>query len=230
MRNWRPFIADVVKQMSAEGITRAVAIPMAPQNSRTSVGLYRKALEAAQPRFAIDYVESWHNHPLLIQAFAERVRTGLERPMTAEGAIIFTAHSVPARTVQEGDPYERQARETAALVAGAAGLRDEQWTFAFQSQGMAGGAWLGPTVEDTIKAAHERGARWVFIVPVGFVCDHLEILYDIDIGFGAFARGLGMSLARPESLNDSPTFIAALADLARTRITSAPAEPVSQHG
>lgn len=225
MRNWRPFIADVVKQMAADGVARAIAIPMAPQNSRTSVGLYHKAVEAAQPPFAVDYVDSWHDHPRLIQAFAERVRAGLSR-CEGEPAIIFTAHSVPERTVQEGDPYERQAKETAALVARAAGLRDEQWTFAFQSQGMSGGTWLGPTVEDTIRAAHARGARQVFIAPIGFVCDHVEILYDIDIGFRDFARELGITVARPESLNDSATLIAALADIARARM----AEAVPQRG
>jgi len=230
MRNWRPFISDVVQQMAGDGVTRAIAIPMAPQNSRTSVGLYRQSLEGAHPPFAVDFVESWHDHPLLIQAFAERVRAGLGRACRdSEPAIIFTAHSVPERTVQEGDAYERQARETAALVARAAGLRDDQWTFAFQSQGMAGGAWLGPTVEDSIRAAHAHGALAVFIAPIGFVCDHVEILYDIDIGFRDFARALGVSVSRPESLNDSPTFIAALADIARARIANA-SEPVPQRG
>jgi ferrochelatase len=206
MRNWRPLIAEAVQEMAADGVTRAIAIAMAPQNSRTSVGQYHKVLENAQPPFAIDYVESWHDHPLLIQAFAERVRAGLERA-PGEPAIIFTAHSVPERTVQEGDPYECQAKETAALVARAAGLRDDQWTFAFQSQGMSGGTWLGPTVEDTIRAAHARGARSVYIAPIGFVCDHVEILYDIDIGFREFAKELGMTVSRPESLNDSPACV-----------------------
>jgi ferrochelatase len=230
MRNWRPFISDVVQQMAGDGVTSAIAIPMAPQNSRTSVGLYRQSLEGAHPPFAVDFVESWHDHPLLIQAFAERVRAGLGRACRdSEPAIIFTAHSVPERTVQEGDAYERQARETAALVARAAGLRDDQWTFAFQSQGMAGGAWLGPTVEDSIRAAHAHGALAVFIAPIGFVCDHVEILYDIDIGFRDFAQALGVSVSRPESLNDSPTFIAALAHIARARIANA-SEPVPQRG
>jgi ferrochelatase len=229
MRNWRPFIAEVVQQMAADGVTRAIAIPMAPQNSQTSVGQYRKVLEAAQPPFAVDYVEEWHDHPLLIQAFAERVRAGLERA-PGEPAIIFTAHSVPERTVQEGDPYERQAKETAALVARAAGLREDQWSFAFQSQGMSGGTWLGPTVEETIRAAHARGARSVYIAPIGFVCDHVEILYDIDIGFSEFAKELGMTVSRPESLNDSPALIAALADLARARIGSPSTEAVPQRG
>jgi ferrochelatase len=132
--------------------------------------------------------------------------------------VIFTAHSVPQRTIADGDPYEAQARETAALVAEAVGLPTEGWGFAFQSQGMSGGAWLGPTVEETILALKEKGHASVFLQPIGFVCDHVEILYDIDIAFRKFAEEHGMQLWRAESLNNSPTFAAAVADVARTRL------------
>lgn len=224
MRNWKPFIGDTVKQMAADGVTQAVAICLAPQNSRTSVGLYRRALfgETDEAPFAIDFVENWHDHPLLIRAFAEKLQTGWERicqRMRARVPVVFTAHSVPVRTIEEGDPYEQQARETAALVAmEVPSLGVDDWTFAFQSQGMSGGEWLGPRVEDTIAGLRAKGHRGVFIQPIGFVCDHVEILYDIDIAFREFAEKEGMRLWRAESVNDSPLFCAALAEVARSRL------------
>jgi len=210
MRNWKPYIADAVRAMVADGVSRAVVICLAPQNSRTSVGLYRAALSGENPPFAFDFVESWHDHPLLIKAFAERLRAA----WTPGVPIIFTAHSVPQRTITDGDPYERQAKETASLVAKAAALAPADWTFAFQSQGMSGGPWLGPTVEDTILSLKQKGHNAVFIQPVGFLCDHVEVLYDIDIGFKQFAEKQGMRLTRAASLNDSPWLTDALADLA----------------
>ena len=221
MRNWKPFIADAVRAMGAEAITRAVVICLAPQNSRTSVGLYRSALAANNPASAIDFVESWHDHPLLIKAFAEKLLAGLAHANSQMGQklpVIFTAHSVPQRTITEGDPYEQQAKETAALVAEEAGLSQSDWQFAFQSQGMSGGAWLGPTVEDTIRKLKGEGHGGVFIQPIGFLCDHVEVLYDIDIGFKEFAEKEGMKLWRAESLNDSALLTAALADIARPRL------------
>jgi len=221
MRNWKPFIPDVVKTMVHDGVRRATAICLAPQNSRTSVGLYRKAVEGESGTpFALDFVDSWHDHPLLIKAFSEKLHPGWTSACHEANAtvpIIFTAHSVPQRTIAEGDPYETQARETAALVAKACDLSATDWSFAFQSQGMSGGAWLGPTVEDTIKSRQAEGNTAVFIQPVGFLCDHVEVLYDIDIGFQEFARNQGMRLWRAESLNESPLLIQALADIVRSR-------------
>jgi ferrochelatase len=229
MRNWKPLIADAVRCMRSDGIEHAVVICLAPQNSRTSVGLYRSALasEDAIP-FAIDFVESWYDHPLLIKAFAEKLRSGWERACGEMGAkmpVIFTAHSVPQHTIAEGDPYESQAKETAALVAREVSLHDD-WTFAFQSQSISGGAWLGPTVEDTILKLKQKGHRGVFLQPIGFLCDHVEVLYDIDIGFKQFAKKEGMQLWRAESLNDSPLLVAALADVARSRLTKPSAQKV----
>jgi protoporphyrin/coproporphyrin ferrochelatase len=224
MRNWKPFIADAVRALVSDGIEHAVAICLAPQNSRTSVGLYRSDLVGNQgTAFAVDFVESWHDHPLLIRAFAERLRAGLDRARREAGTqqipIIFTAHSVPERTIADGDPYESQAKETASLVAREAALASEDWTFAFQSQGMSGGAWLGPRVEDTILGLKEKGHHDVFVQPIGFLCDHVEVLYDIDIGFKQFAETRDMRLWRAESLNDSSLLVAALADVARTRLS-----------
>jgi ferrochelatase len=224
MRNWHPFIADALKQMVSDNVGQAVAICLAPHNSRTSVGLYKEALLGQQTPFPIDFVEEWHDHPLLIQAFAERLREGWTTASTEQGAklpVIFTAHSVPKRTITEGDPYEAQTRETAALVACSVPEIGE-WRFAFQSQGMSGGEWLGPTVEDTIVKLKEAGHTGVFVQPIGFVCDHVEILYDVDIGFRQFAGERGMRLYRAGSLNDSPTFVKAVADIVRARMAAMP--------
>src|SRR5579884_402823 len=230
MRNWHPFTAEAVAKMVADGIQRAIVICLAPQNSRTSVGLYRRSLESkgALP-FAINFVDSWHDHPLLIRAFAEKLKAGHDRACREAGTkipVIFTAHSVPQRTITEGDPYEAQAKETAAMVAmETPSLSIDDWRFAFQSQGMSGGAWLGPTVEDTILDLQRQGHRGIFIQPIGFLCDHVEVLYDVDIAFKQFAEKQGLRLWRAESLNDSPLLIAALADVVRSRIAPAEENP-----
>jgi ferrochelatase len=226
MRNWKPFIADAVKAIGAQKFERVIAVCLAPQNSRTSVGLYRSAVTGGDGTgndalpFTLDFVDEWHDQPLLAKAFAKNLRAGWAKANAEYGGtlpIIFTAHSVPARTITEGDPYEAQSKETAQLVAKAAGLADDAWTFAFQSQGMSGGQWIGPTVEETILSLKGKGHRGVFIHPVGFLCDHVEVLYDIDIFFKQFAEEEGMRLWRAESLNGSKTLTAALAELVRRR-------------
>jgi ferrochelatase len=222
MRNWHPFIADTLKQMSSDNVEQAVVVCLAPHNSRTSVGAYKQALYGENASFPIDFVEEWHDHPLLIEAFAEKLRASWTKACQEHGSrlpVLFTAHSVPQRTVTEGDPYEAQTRETAALVAKHVPEIGE-WKFAFQSQGMSGGEWLGPTVEETIKLLQSEGQNGVFLQPIGFVCDHVEILFDIDILFRQFAAAHGMKLYRAESLNDSPTFAKAVADIVRTRLTA----------
>lgn len=217
MRNWKPYIRDVVRQMQIDGFTRAAAICMAPQNSQTSVGLYRRAVLAETVgRMQIEFVESWHDHPLLIRAFAEKLRGAL-RGRQKSLPVIFTAHSVPERTISDGDPYAEQARETASLVA-AALPEMPLWRLAFQSQGAAGGAWIGPTVEETILELKRAGHNSILIQPIGFLCDHVEVLYDIDIAFKKFAREQAVELRRVASLNDSPALADALADLARTAL------------
>ena len=222
MRNWRPFVSQTLKQMVADGIRHAVVICLAPQNSRTSVGLYRTSLSKCKDStLSFDFVESWHDDPHLIQAFAEKLIAGREKANGEAGAVlpvIFTAHSVPQKTVIEGDPYETQAQQTAELVAAAAGLERIEWRFAFQSQGMSGGAWLGPTVEATILDLKRSGHRGVFIQPIGFLCDHVEILYDVDVIFKQFAEKEEMRTWRAESLNDSLLLTAALAEIAMSRL------------
>jgi len=231
MRNWHPYIPATVQQMLADGITRAAAICLAPHNSRTSVGLYKSsAFAETGDKIKLEFVESWHDHPLLTLAFAEKLAPAwkqISERTKSKVPVIFTAHSVPRRTIEEGDPYEAQAKETAALVA-ARVPEVKEWKFAFQSQGMSGGpgSWIGPTVEETILQLKSAGHRAVLVQPIGFVCDHVEVLYDIDIGFKQFAREQGMELERAESLNASPTFAAALADLARKALT----QKVISHG
>ncbi len=247
MRNWKPYIADVVRQMRSDGITSATAICLAPQNSRTSTGLYRRAAFAeAGDVIQLDFVEGWADHPLLVQAFAEKLDPLHKKACEETGAdvpVLFTAHSVPCRTIQTPapqtaaatpaerekifwptanpalpDPYPVDAKTTAGLIAGQAGLNPSNWFFAFQSQGQSGGPWIGPSVEDTLTALGRQGHKAVLVQTIGFLCDHVEILYDIDIAFREFAAGLGMKLERTGSLNGSPTLIAALADLSRTSL------------
>jgi ferrochelatase len=223
MRNWKPYIKDTVQQMVDDGITSVVVICLAPQNSRTSVGLYKRAVEtAAGDRVRIDFVEGWADDLLLAEAFAERLRPlwhALSREVGDPVPVLFTAHSVPQRTVEPGldqpaDPYADQARLTAENVADCVpGLRE--WSFAFQSQGMSGGPWIGPTVEDTLTAMREAGHTAVVIDPIGFLCDHVEILYDIDIAFRDFGKNIGLRVERPRSLNSSPLLIAALRGIAK---------------
>jgi ferrochelatase len=238
MRNWKPYIADVVRQMREDGITSAVVICLAPQNSRTSVGLYRRAaFAAAAGAIEMDFIDGWADHPQLAQAFAERLRPvwqSLSARIGSIAPVLFTAHSVPCSTIQAPpvptgqheqapgnpgpDPYPVEAKRTAANVAAQLapfGLTAGDWFFAFQSQGMSGAAWIGPTVEDTLSALRQQGHSAVVIQPIGFLCDHVEILYDIDIGFREFAARVGLEVVRPQSLNDSSLLTAALEDLAR---------------
>lgn len=239
MRNWKPFIADTVTQMKQDGVKKVRAICLAPQNSRTSVGLYRRAMEtAADGAFDIDFVAGWSEHSLLIRSFAERLRKALEAaPQDKKTAVLFTAHSVPCRTIQskpsehhgmllttEADTYAIECKATADLIARELSdqISESDWYFCFQSQGMSGGPWIGPSVEDTLKALRDGGYQHVILDPIGFLCDHVEILYDIDIAFQKAAAELGITLSRPESLNDSPTLIGALADLARRGTRSLP--------
>ncbi len=221
MRNWKPFISDAVKAIEGQKYERVTAVCLAPQNSRTSVGLYRSAVTTGgNLPFEIDFVDEWHDQPALIKAFAGKLLPGWEKANVENGAklpVIFTAHSVPERTITAGDPYERQSKETAQLVAKEAGLSTDEWTFAFQSQGMSGGAWIGPTVEETIRSLKAKGHRGVFVHPIGFLCDHVEVLYDIDIFFKQFTEKEGMRLWRAESLNGSRTLTTALAEVVRSR-------------
>jgi protoporphyrin/coproporphyrin ferrochelatase len=231
MRNWKPYIPDVVRQMRADGVEEAAVLCMAPQNSRTSVGLYRRAVDAEAGGIRIDFTAGWAHHPLLAEAFAERLRPALKKLSAEVGhpvPVLFTAHSVPTRTVQppaandgqprlwpgEGaDPYAEEAKATATLVAESV-AEIPRWWFAFQSQGASGGPWIGPSVESTLDEIAKQGLKAVILQPIGFLCDHVEILFDVDHLFRDYAAGIGIRLERPESLNASPMLARAVADLA----------------
>jgi ferrochelatase len=213
MRNWRPYIADALAQAASDGVRELVAVPMAPQYSTLSVAKYGEAVEAARPpALAVRFVRSWHDHPGLLDAFAEKLQgaLGALRPER----VLFTAHSLPRRVVDAGDPYPDEVRATARGVAERCGLGT--WEQAYQSAGRTPEPWLGPSVEEALAGAASAGARRVLIAPIGFVCDHTEILFDIDVQAAQAARGLGIEVARTESLNTSPRLIAALADLVRS--------------
>jgi protoporphyrin/coproporphyrin ferrochelatase len=220
MRNWHPFIAEVMPQVRDSGVERLAAICLAPQYSELSVGLYIKRTEEAARAAALTseivWAKTFHDEPRLIEAFAEKLAWLAGRRPAPR--VLFTAHSLPEKALANGDPYDREARATAAAVANR--LELVNWDFAYQSQGMTGDKWLGPTVESMLDQYADQGVREVVVDPIGFVCDHVEILYDIDILFRGYAAERGISLSRPETLNDSPLFIAALTEVANRCLAS----------
>jgi len=216
MRNWRPFIKDALAELSAAGVTRVVGVPMAPQFSTLSVQKYTDAATAALPAgVRFDAVESYHSHPLLLDAFAERVRAAAP---TRDELVIFTAHSLPVRAIENGDPYANQVAQTARGVADRAGVT--AWVQAWQSAGRTPEPWIGPDISALIDERSGTGTRKFLVVPIGFVCDHTEILFDIDVQAAQTAREFATSLRRTESLNTSPAFIGVLEDLVRRKIES----------
>ena len=215
MRNWQPSIKEAMARVQADGVERIVAVCLAPQYSRLSVALYFRRLQEAKVELGMKaevvWTKSFHDHPLLIEAFYEKLA-----PLLTGRKVLFTAHSLPEKILESADPYDREAKATARAVAERAGLA--HWDFAYQSQGLTDDKWLGPTVEATLASYAEQGVTEVVLHPIGFVSDHVEILYDVDILFREYARTRGIRLERPESLNDSAAFIAALAAVARERI------------
>ena len=207
MKHWRPRIAEAVDAALAVGATRIVGLVLAPHYSRLSIGGYRERLEEALAgRADLVLVESWHDDPAFLDVLAERVRG-------ADAWVIFTAHSLPQRIMAEGDPYREQLLETARLVAERARL--EHWSFAFQSASTTGEPWLGPDVLEELERLRDQGVKSVLAVPIGFVSDHLEILWDLDIEARERAAELRLEWARTPSLNDEPAFIHVLAELVR---------------
>lgn len=214
MRNWTPYLADAVAQLSRAGVTRIVAIPLAPQFSTLSVAKYYEAAGAAIPeRIQLERVDTFHAHPLLVEAFAARVREAAPAP---DEEVVFTAHSLPVRVIAGGDRYGVEVAETARAVAAACGIR--RYYRAFQSAGRTPEPWMGLDLGDFIRHRAARGTRRFLIVPIGFVCDHTEILFDIDVQAAGVARDLGVELRRTASLNDSPRFIDLLERLVLDRL------------
>jgi ferrochelatase len=211
MRNWRPFIKDALGELAGTGVRRVIGIPMAPQFSTLSVQKYIDAAEASRPDgLLFEPVRSFHMHPRLIDAFAERLRAAAP---AGDELVVFTAHSLPARVIEGGDRYGDEVAATARAVASRTGIGS--YEIAYQSAGRTPEPWIGPELGALIRERAAAGRRRFLIAPIGFVCDHTEILFDIDVQAAAAARQAGAALRRTESLNTSPTFIAVLEDLVR---------------
>jgi protoporphyrin/coproporphyrin ferrochelatase len=210
MKHRRPRIAEAVEAALGGGAERIVGIVLAPHYSALSIAGYRERLEAALAgRAELRFVESWHDHEPFLDVLAGRVRG-------TDAHVVFTAHSLPERILAMGDPYRDELLETSRLVAERAGV--EHWSFAFQSASATGEPWLGPDILEELDDLHARGVRKVLVCPVGFVSDHLEILWDIDVEARERAADLGLQLDRIESLNDDPAFVRALAELVRQAV------------
>jgi ferrochelatase len=222
MRHWHPFIKDVLAEMRGTGVERAVGLVMAPHYSSMSIGAYFKRVEEADSGIEIAPVTSWNLNPGYLDALHDRIADALERFPAEERAgvpIIFTAHSLPERILQHNDPYPDELRATVdALVERIPGV---EWHWAYQSAAMTADPWLGPDAGEVIEQLYAEGARNVLICPVGFICEHVEILYDIDIEYQQLAGKLGVRLERIEMLNDHPSMLAGLAQVARGRAVDA---------
>jgi ferrochelatase len=215
-----PFVTDEVRQMAADGVRRAVGIVMAPHFARMSIGGYVDRVRRGQTEdLRVDVIESWHAHPAFLDVLTERVRAARGRLTEEERSndlTIFSAHSLPARIVDQGDPYPDQLRQTAEAVASRLGL--ERFTIGWQSAGRAPEPWLGPPLDEVIAKAAVDGHTAVVSCPCGFTADHLEILYDIDVEGQAAADSAGIRLVRTESMNDDPAFIRAVATVIRDHL------------
>jgi ferrochelatase len=220
MKHGAPSIAEAVAEARAAGARRFLGLPLVPQASEMTTAAYRHALAAAlgaEPEMAPSYCD----HPLLAEAFAERVREAMAAHPGARPVLLFTVHSLPARIVADGDPYPAEFRRTAEAIA--ARLGGPPYRLAYQSQGMTDDAWLGPPVPEVLRALACEGWRDVLLVPVGFVADNVEILYDVDIDLRAQAEPLGIRLWRTASLNDSPRFLDLLEAICREALERAAA-------
>lgn len=222
MKHWRPRIGEAVEAALATGADTLVGLVLAPHYSALSIEGYRDQVEAVLTgRAELHFVESWYDEPGFVELLAGRVRgTGTH--------VVFTAHSLPARILAAGDPYQDQLFETARLVAERARL--EGWSFSYQSESPTGEPWLGPDILDHLEVLAADGVDQVLVCPVGFVADHLEVPYDIDIEAQAVARELGLTVERARSMNDDPTFIAGIADVLQRRLAPAPATEAAAAG
>jgi ferrochelatase len=211
MKHWTPRIGEAVDRAVERGADQIVGLVLAPHYSKLSIDGYRERLEdALDGRTGLRFIESWHVHEAYLEVLADRVRG-------TESHVVFTAHSLPSRILDMGDPYRDQLLDTSELIAERAGL--ESWSFAFQSASATGEPWLGPDILEELDDLHERGIERVLVCPIGFVSDHLEILWDIDVEARERAAELGLELDRIESLNDDPAFVRGLAELVRETVS-----------
>lgn len=207
MKHWTPRISDAVERALEGGADTVVGLVLAPHFSSMSIAGYRQQLDdALSGRAELAFIESWHDEPGFVDLLAERLRG-------TDAHVVFTAHSLPARVLETGDPYKDQLLETSQLVAERAGVGD--WTFSFQSESQTGEPWLGPDILDHLEELHAGGVRNVLVCPVGFVADHLEIRWDLDREAADKAQELGLGFARIEMPNADPAFVATLAGLVR---------------
>jgi len=216
MRHWNPFIRQALADMSAVGIKKAVGLVMAPHYSRMSIGAYYKKVQEAETDLEIAPIERWQLLPGYLDALAGRVHAALEHfpgEVRTKVPVIFTAHSLPERILEWGDPYPDELNATVKEVVKR--LNPNPYEFAFQSAAISNEPWLGPDAGDVIVRLASEGHKHVLIAPIGFVCEHVEVLYDVDIVYKRQASSLGMQLERIEMLNTSPEMIAGLADLVR---------------
>jgi ferrochelatase len=214
MRHWHPYIKDTLAQMEAQGIDRAIGLVMAPQYSRMSIGAYYKKIEDAQSPIAMARIERWHLLPGYLDALADRVREALHRfPAGARSTvpIIFSAHSLPERILSWNDPYPAELRATVAAVMERLGPHPHE--FAYQSAAISSEPWLGPDVGASLERLAADGRKDALIAPIGFVVEHVEILYDIDVVYQQQARALGLHLERIEMLGPTPAVMNGLAEL-----------------
>jgi protoporphyrin/coproporphyrin ferrochelatase len=215
MKHWRPRIAEAATRALEGGAKRVLGLVLAPHYSQLSIAGYRERLEESlDGRAELRFVESWHDHDPFLEVLAGRVRG-------TDAHVVFTAHSLPERILAMGDPYREELLTTSRLVAERAGL--DRWSFAFQSASPTGEPWLGPDILEELDRLHAEGVEKVLVAPVGFVSDHLEILWDLDVEARERAAELGLELDRIDSLNDDPAFIRALALLVRTSLLPSPA-------
>ena len=222
MKHWHPYIGEVVPRIIGDGFHRIVALALAPHYSGISIGGYKQALDKsleATSQVRVDFIDSWHDNPTFHQAVAEKITKALKQFQNPRTEIIFTAHSLPERILRDNDPYPKQLEASCQSVAGL--LKLEHWSFAYQSAGHSGEKWLGPDILEALQQLSDRKghADNVLVVPIGFVADHLEILFDLDVEAQDFAKSHDLNFRRTESLNTSPTFISALADVVRKRIS-----------
>ena len=213
MKHWHPFIEEVVEKIENDGAPSIIGLALAPHYSKLSIGGYADAVRRGLARTGrpvpFTMIESWHDQQSLIAPLSRRVRDGLEKfDEPSKAVVLFTAHSLPKKFVQDDDPYLSQLRETAQLVVSKSGI--ESWDLAFQSAGHPIDSWMGPNIKEKIAELSGKGFRELLVCPVGFVSDHLEILYDLDIEAKGYASSLGARLERTASLNDDPEFIEAI--------------------
>jgi protoporphyrin/coproporphyrin ferrochelatase len=216
MLHWHPFLEKTIPQMVDEGVSGALVMCLTPHFSACSVGQYRSRTRAAaaQARLAVDFVDCWHTSPPYIRGLADSVLAARKELAGAPAGpihVIFSAHSLPKALLPPSDPYESQLRETTGLVAERLGLAPEHWTLAFQSVSGPGRDWLGPSVEEVLSGLAERGSTQAVLCPFGFVVDHVEILYDLDVVMKQRATEMGIEVSRAASLNDGPALIDSLA-------------------